>query len=286
MLFCDQRKVTPFFPPIGVVLVFLHDLFSNGKTDGTGLSYSALNTARSALSTLVFVDGIPVGQHPLVKRFMKASFNVRPSLPRNNVTWDVDTVLCYLKSLSPVSSLSKLVLSQKLTMLLALLAGQRGQTIYLLDIVNMTLTDTCVSFRVADLTKTSRPNFHPQPLTFNSYDADPSLCVVKTLQEYLSRTAPLRGDIKKLFITTTLPHQAVSRDTIRRWTRTIMMAAGIDMTMFSAHSTRSAATSKVATKLPLKTILATAGWSRPSTFQRFYNKPITSPSFSDALLNA
>ena len=285
MSFCCQQQINALSPTLVQVLTFLHSLFKSGKADGSGLSYSALNTARSALSTLVTIDGMPIGQHPMIKRFMKATFNVRPALPKNIVTWDVDCVLNYLKTLQPSSALSLLMLSQKLTMLLVLLAGQRGQSIHLLDIVNMTLTDNFVAFRLAELTKTSRPNFHQQQLFFNCFDADHSLCVVRITKDYLNRTAPLRGEVKQLFVATTPPHQAVSRDTIRRWTKNVMVAAGVDMNMFTVHSTRSAATSKVASKLPMKTILATAGWSRPSTFQRFYNKPLENATFANAILN-
>ena len=285
MQFCGREQISPFSPTVIQVLSFMYSLFCVGKSDGSGLSYSALNTARSALSTMITLDGFPAGQHPLIKRFMRASFNVRPALPRNNVTWDVDIVLAFLKTLGPVEALSLLALSQKLNMLLMLLAGQRGQSVHLLDIVNMTLTHDCVSFRVAELTKSSRPQFHPQELSFKRFDAEPNLCIVRTLQQYLQLTNPLRGDERQLFITTTPPHRGVSRDTIRRWTKSIMAAAGIDLTIFSAHSTRSAATTKAATKVPLATILATAGWSRASTFQQFYEKPLANVgAFSDAIL--
>ena len=38
-----------------------------------------------------------LGTHPLVRRFMKGVFILRPALPRYNVTWDVNIVLNYLK---------------------------------------------------------------------------------------------------------------------------------------------------------------------------------------------
>ena len=46
------------------------------------------------------------------------------------------------------------------------------------------------------------------------------------------------------------------------------------MNIFTAHSTRAAATSKVETTVPLETILNTAAWSGESTFRRCYNKHI------------
>ena len=38
-------------------------------------SFSALNSARSALSSIVSVDGLKMGQHPVVCRFLKGAFS-------------------------------------------------------------------------------------------------------------------------------------------------------------------------------------------------------------------
>lgn len=63
-----------------------------------GSGYSALNSARSAVSTVVslFTAASPIRAHPLVSRFMKGVFQSRPSVPRYNNTWDADVVLKYL----------------------------------------------------------------------------------------------------------------------------------------------------------------------------------------------
>lgn len=85
-----------------------------------GLSYSRLNTARSALSSILpLIDGIPFGKHPLVIRFLKGVFESRPAMPRYTAVWDVNQVLDYLKTLSPVNEISLKSLTLKLTMLLA-----------------------------------------------------------------------------------------------------------------------------------------------------------------------
>ena len=45
--------------------------------------------------------------------------------------------------------------------------------------------------------------------------------------------------------------------------------------VFKPHSTFSASTSKAAAKqIPLRTIMNTAGWSRQSTFTKFYKKTV------------
>ena len=105
------------------VLEFLHTQLH--------LSYSALNTARSALSCVISIDNIPVGQHPLVCRFVKGAFE-----RKYYAIWDVRQVLSFLKTLSPNSSLSLMELSLKLSMLLALVSILRKQTLLQLNINN------------------------------------------------------------------------------------------------------------------------------------------------------
>ena len=51
-----------------------------------GLGYSALNMARSSLSSVINIEGRPVGEHQIVVKFMKGAFNLRPSKPRTNGT--------------------------------------------------------------------------------------------------------------------------------------------------------------------------------------------------------
>ena len=58
-----------------------------------GLGYSAVNTARSALSSLlIFENNEKFGDHPLVVRCMKGIFELKPSLLKYNEIWDVRIV--------------------------------------------------------------------------------------------------------------------------------------------------------------------------------------------------
>ena len=66
-----------------------------------------------------------------------------------------------------------------------------------------------------------------------------------------------------------------------------MRRAGVDMSMFTPHSLRSASTSAAGfANLPLDTILRTAGWSKEDTFRKFYERPVgRDTSFARAVLN-
>ena len=68
--FCKTNKCHIISPPLPLAMQFLSDLFHSG------LSYSSINTARSVLSSLLYLENssIPFGQLPIVKRFMKGIF--------------------------------------------------------------------------------------------------------------------------------------------------------------------------------------------------------------------
>jgi hypothetical protein len=104
----------------------------------------------------------------------------------------------------------------------------------------------------------------------------------------LQQTEKIRNEgnptVNKLFVTTQKPFKTVTRDTICRWTRNILQKSGIDLNIFKAHSTRAASTIN---RVPLSTILRTAGWQKDCTFRKFYNKPVVmDQSYSQNLLNA
>ena len=205
--YCSTRQIDPFYATIEQGINFLTELYQ------TGMGYSALNTARSALSTMIFVhskEHSSFGQHPLVCRFIKGTFESRPSLPRYQDTWDVTVVLDYLTKLGAPTALSMKNLTLKVVMLMALLTGQRRQTLHSLRIDLMSLSaDKCI-FTITSLLKTSRPGKHLSFIEFQAYAPDIRLCVVRHLEHYVNRTSHLRGDETQLLISYSKPHKSVS----------------------------------------------------------------------------
>jgi hypothetical protein len=126
-------------PNVTDVLKFLHSLHVNG------LSYSTLNTARSALSSYLMEfqlsdSNYTVANHPFIVRYLKGVFSCSKPSPRYQETWDVNPVVTYIESLYPLEKLTLKELSLKLVILLALTSGQRCQTLSLLDISCMKTT--------------------------------------------------------------------------------------------------------------------------------------------------
>ena len=115
----------------------------------TGVGYSSINTARSALSCLIEpINNVQFGSHPTVLRFMKGIYQLRPPTPRYESIWDVKVVLNYLKKLVPLAGISLKMLTLKLTMLIALVSGQRRQSIHLLNIDDMVQKDGLYEFTI------------------------------------------------------------------------------------------------------------------------------------------
>lgn len=248
---------------------FLTELFQQG------LGYSAINTARSVLSAII---GLPAqkkfGEDPLVKRFMKGVFQVRPALPKYTEVWDVSHVLNYLDSLGTATEINLKTLTLRLVMLLCILTGQRCQTIHAMTLKGISFGSTC-RILVPSVLKQSRPGHHLKPMVFKSYDQSPRLCVVENLRHYISMTKYIRKGEDKLFISYQKPHKAVAKSTVSRWCKEIMSEAGIDIERYGPHSVRAASTSSAKKKgVPLATIMAAAGWSNAKTFKTFYDKNI------------
>ena len=127
--YCNSNNLDMFNPGIKNVTEFLTDIFKSGS------GYSTINTARSALSSIIVLpNGATFGEHPLVRRFLEGVFELKPSLPKYNEIWDVSLVLEYLRHLPGLENINLKDHSRKLAMLLCLLTGQRRQTIHKFDI--------------------------------------------------------------------------------------------------------------------------------------------------------
>ena len=282
--FCRGRQIDYLCPTEYVLLEFLTGLFE------AGASYSSLNSARSAVASILVDQQTSIGEAPLIKKFLRGAFNARPQLPRYTSTWDVNIVLNYLRGVAPSKSLSLKQLTLKTAALLLLLSSHRGQTIMNFKIGSkMELRNNSVCFHIDDLLKTSKPGHHISPISFKAFPADRRLCVVTYLKVYMERTKTLRK-CSQLLISYKPPHNAISRDTLSRWTRTVLTLAGVDTSVFKPHSTRAASASAAAKCVPLQTILDAAGWSRASTFSRYYHKSshraAASASLADGVLSA
>ena len=280
---CSERSTDPISGPVSDVVNFLGDLYAQGY------QYRSLNSYRSAISSVHDqVDGCPVGQHPLVSRVLKGVFNSRPPLPRYVGTWDVQVVLTFIEGLGPSRDLSLRDLSLKLAMLLALTRPSRSADLCQLKVTRRRYTPDGVIFAPAELAKQSRPGRVLVNFFFPSFRDNELLCPVHTLRVYEDVTSLFRSDQKPgLFLATIKPHNPVTSSTIARWLRTVMERAGVDTSVFKAHSVRGASTSAAANVgVTTQDILNAADWRTESVFKRFYHRSTGLSTFGTAVLKS
>ena len=80
----DRTQVNKFQPSEDNILKFLTELHDSG------LGYSAVNMAKSAISSFLNIadpNHVSFGLHVLIKRFMKRMFEIKLPLPRYNCPW-------------------------------------------------------------------------------------------------------------------------------------------------------------------------------------------------------
>lgn len=277
--FCQDFRISPFSPRTDQALEFLAQ-----ELQRVG-SYSTLNTMRSAIS-LISATGI--GNHPLIKRFCKGVSVLKPQAPRYDHIWDPAPVIDKLSAIFPHDAVPLPTITKKLVLLLALGSGQRAQSLTAIKISHLFLSPEKLIIRIPDRLKTSAPGRAQPLLMFSRFVHRQELCIVSLIEHYLRVTKDLRPNgCDSLFISYVKPHKAVTVQTLCRWIRVGLGDCGIQTDLFSAHSTRHAATSLAARKgVATDLIKRAAGWSAESrVFAQFYNRPVINPEdFSNAVL--
>ena len=264
-------KINPFQATIADVVNFLSDMHREGKAYGT------INGYRSAISSLhPSIGKQSIGENKDVCAVMAGIFKRNPPKPKYSEFWDVQTVLTYVKAMGTNDRLLVRDLGMKLAMLIALVTAGRSSDLALLDTSLMVRKGDDFVFFIQGLSKTRRVGQPPPKVDIIKFEEDLELDPVACLNEYLTRTKNLRPkEGNRLFLSSVTPFKPVQSSTIAGWLKTILGRAGIDSSVWSAHSVRGASTSKaVNSGVSIQTILETACWKGVGTFQKFYQKPI------------
>lgn len=268
--FCVQRGYNMRDPELGQVVDFLMIIAKKGK------AYKTVNLARCALSAVLpKFDSMTIGCSEPVCWTLRATGNLNPPQARYNAFWDVNLVFNLFKTWGPNRDLTMYRLTAKTTMLLLLLTAQRGQTIWRLNVSGLEILQDELVFRLKHMLKHNRPGEPLDTLHVPAYPTDRLLCPRVTVKHYLKRTREVRGNTDQLLIITRDPYTAASRDTVSRWTKSVLKWAGINTKQFSSHSTRGASTSKACSLgIDINLLLKQASWKNAETFGRHYNKSI------------
>lgn len=282
--FCKSNNVNFFKASISELLRFLTTQFHNGA------SYATLNCFRSALSLIV---GKEKGTNECVGRFLKGVFRTRPNFPKYQNTWNPSLVLDYLSNQYPNESLSLDGITKKLVTLLALSTGQRVQTLSLIKFNNISVGESSITITLDELIKTSAPNRANRNLVIPFFNEKPNICPAKTISDYMNKTREMRDQpaTDRLILTIKKPIHNATAQSISRWVKQAINDSGIDVSVYTSHSTRHASTSAAhRAGVSVDVIKRAAGWTGSSLcFAKFYNLPLDDSSldghFARAVFN-
>lgn len=266
--FCSLHNVDTFNASKTSVLSFLTEQFNKG------CSYGSLNSHRSALALILNNN---ISSDECIKRLLKGAYKLNPSRPKYSSTWDPQLVLTYISNWYPNLELNIETITKKLAILLALCTAHRVQTLSLIKLENITITQIGVKIAITDIVKTSAPGRDQPVLFLPFFTENPNICPASVLRDYIFLTKNMRTtNAGSLLLTHKRPHKAATAQSISRWIKQVLSESGVDVSIYSAHSTRHAATSAAhAAGLSVDMIRKTAGWTNTSSaFARFYNRPI------------
>ncbi|CAG9116295.1 unnamed protein product [Plutella xylostella] len=98
-----------------------------------------------------------------------------------------------------------------------------------------------------------------------------------TIKDYIEVTKDLRQTSNNnLLLTFKRPHKAATAQSISRWIKQVLSESGVDVSVYSGHSTRHASTSAASSSgLSVEAIRKAAGWTKNSeTFAKFYRRQV------------
>ena len=133
--FCQKTNTSPFEYSVTRILSFFVNLLEKKS------SYSTLNTYRAAISLIMDNE---LGKDIKISRVFRAIAIEKPQLPKYSAIWDPQLVLVYLESLYPNEEISLQNLTEKLVTLRALLTAHRVQTISLIKIENILVSENLI----------------------------------------------------------------------------------------------------------------------------------------------
>lgn len=277
-VFCSNNSVDIYNASVPTVIYFLTQVFNDGG------QYRTLNSCRSALSLIL---GPVVSNDDRLKRFLKGVFRLKPPKPKYDVTWDTNLVLDKLSSWHPNEELTLDKLTYKTITLLAISTAQRAQTLSKIKLSNVQKSSQSIIIKIPDFIKTSRPGCHQPVINLPFFSEKISICPASALLCYIERTSTLRTS-DDVFIGFRKPHKVVGTQTLSRWIKHTLSECGVDTSVFSAHSTRHAASSRAhSLGVSLDVIRKTAGWSRNSmTFAKFYHRSVIKDNNDNTLAEA
>ncbi len=243
-------------------------------------SSSILSVATCVRAVFTFV-GTPIADSHLLQSVLLGIRKSAPPQPRYRDTWDVSQLVHHIKQAWPDNAtLSDEEIRNKAMVLLRLSLLARSSDIARALMPSFTSQGMLVSFEAP---KETRAPVTTTPLPV-SPAADPSVCPVGAVQEWISRSKGWRSNQESRFLFLRLDpsHAPLSSQRVAKITLEFMRSAGIDVKQFKAASTRSAAATKaVDAGCEVDAVMKLGRWSSRSVFDKFYNRSLRVPDIID-----
>jgi hypothetical protein len=207
---CTAHNADPVNCQIASVLDFLQEKLSAGTCPSTLRVYVAVFSACHAL-----VDGVSLGKHPLLARFIRGAKRLRPPVRTKIPSWDLAIVLEGLVEtpFEPLESACDKLLTLKMVFLMAITSLKR-----IGDMQALSISPSCLDFAPGMVKVILHPHpdylpkvpfsavhpvtleaFYPPPFTTPEQEGSHRLCPVRALQAYVHRTSQWRKS-EQLFV--------------------------------------------------------------------------------------
>jgi hypothetical protein len=269
--YTNRLKISSSEPSIQEFCNFLAHLKSDKN-----FAYNTLIGYRAALLGRFKVN-FTTAELSLLRKLFSGFKNLSPPTPKYKSIWSLDKVLSKVEEMGPNDLLSLQDLSCKLAFLLSCVGIARVSELAVLSYIPLQKLSNAWLLARLNWKKNTDPSTRGNlNLVIPYFNDNPLLCPVSCFEQYLTVTSPWRSaEDNRLFLALKPPHAVVSKDTIARWIKKILVKADIDISHYTAHSVRSAVAAKANLKgFSVDQVMAAADWSSKHNFVRFYKKDI------------
>ena len=269
--FATKRKIDTNTASVSDIAEFFAIHFSTGTS-----SYNQITKLRASISTLFEHRPEILSQSPIIQRLFRAFFNINPPQTRQTFQWNPDDLLELLRTDKYNEELTLQTLGTKTAALILLATACRKYELKSIDLNHMTFHQDLIQIKLVTLPKNftkDRPDPEICELKILANPHDQQLCPVFHIKKYMECTQNIRNTTR-LFITSTPPFTAISKDRLGKWVKTLLKEMPTHLQPGqSFQSPRSAVSSALFNKgVPLDTILAHCRWSTSSVFFKYYYK--------------
>ena len=298
---CEEHGFSAMHPTVPIIAEFFLFLFSEKK-----LLPQTIEGYRSALSMKLDAD-LELGSNKELKRLIQSFYKSRPKTSRHIPSWDLTLVLQALTKapFEPLSLAEPKFLTWKTVFLIALASGRRRSEIHAFTFKGCShskgwskvILKTDPAFLAKNQLASEGASIFSEieipALTkcLGQWDTeDRSLCPVRALRHYLSRTSDLRQGRSLLFVSLLKSKQGdIAAQTISNWIKDLIhftlkncSTENASLHGVKAHDVRAQAASwSFKGGIPLLDIMRSCTWKSHSMFTSFYFRNVALKNLED-----